>query len=227
MSARPYIIIKCAMSLDGYLDDISNDRLILSTTNDFDRVDEERAKCDAILVGAETIRKDNPRLMLRSDERMKNRVESGVLESPIKVTMTRSGNLSPDSKFFTHGNIPKLIYCKDSAYDRLSSNIGAMAEIIPINTTKHACHFMVEDLFIKGVRRLMIEGGGNILTEFLSLGLFDELQVSVAPFFVGEQNAARFVNAASFINNKNNRLVLESVEVIDDMALLTYKGGQK
>ena len=57
------------MSIDGYLDSVSVKRLPLSNDADFDRVDAVRATCDAILVGAGTIRNDNPRLLIRSRAR--------------------------------------------------------------------------------------------------------------------------------------------------------------
>ena len=62
MADRPYTLLSCGMSLDGYLDDATDQRLLLSNEADFDRVDEVRAGCDAILVGAATVRNDNPRL---------------------------------------------------------------------------------------------------------------------------------------------------------------------
>jgi len=67
------------MSLDGYLDDASSDRLILSSAADLDRVDELRAGSDAILIGAGTIRADNPRLLLRSPARREARGSSEML----------------------------------------------------------------------------------------------------------------------------------------------------
>src|SRR5438552_176240 len=63
---RPYVVLSCAMSVDGYLDDATDRRLILSNEADLDRVDGVRADSDAILVGANTIRRDNPRLLVRS-----------------------------------------------------------------------------------------------------------------------------------------------------------------
>jgi len=69
MSSRPYVVLSCAMSVDGYIDDASPERLHLSNDADFDRVDAERASCDAILVGANTIRRDNPRLLIRDPRR--------------------------------------------------------------------------------------------------------------------------------------------------------------
>ncbi len=56
----PYVLLSAAVSLDGYLDDTGSERLLLSSPADFDRVDEVRASVDAILVGAGTIRADNP-----------------------------------------------------------------------------------------------------------------------------------------------------------------------
>ena len=66
MSERPYTLLSCGMSMDGYLDNASNSRLLLSNDADFDRVDAVRAECDAILVGAGTVRNDDPRLMVRT-----------------------------------------------------------------------------------------------------------------------------------------------------------------
>lgn len=60
MADRPYTLLSCSMSIDGYIDDASDHRLLLSNDDDFDRVDAVRASCDAILVGAATIRVDDP-----------------------------------------------------------------------------------------------------------------------------------------------------------------------
>ena len=63
MPERPYTLLSCSVSLDGYLGD-QTPRLALSNEADFDRVDEVRASCDAIMVGAVTVRTDNPRLLV-------------------------------------------------------------------------------------------------------------------------------------------------------------------
>src|SRR5260370_42517416 len=66
---RPYVLLSCAMSLDGYTDDASAKPLRLSGDADIDRVDDVRASCDAILGGPRTIPADNPALLLRSQAR--------------------------------------------------------------------------------------------------------------------------------------------------------------
>src|SRR4029077_5059119 len=114
------------MSVDGYIDDTSSDRLLLSNDADFDRVDGQRALADALLVGATTIRHDTPRLLVRSADRRSARQERGLPVSPAKVTITGSGNLDPEASFFTAGgaDVCKLVYCASpavaAARDRLS-----------------------------------------------------------------------------------------------------------
>ena len=88
---RPYVILSCAMSLDGYLDSQAPQRLIMSNAEDLDRVDQLRADSDAIMVGASTVRRDNPRLLVRSEERRRQRLADGRSASPMKVTVTSSG----------------------------------------------------------------------------------------------------------------------------------------
>src|SRR3954470_23711299 len=92
---RPLVVLSCATSIDGYLDDTSPRRLVLSTAADLDRVDAVRAESDAILVGAGTSRADDPRLLVRSAERRAARLARGEPGTPAKVTLTRSGGLDP------------------------------------------------------------------------------------------------------------------------------------
>ena len=73
MSERPYTLLSCGMSIDGYLDSAAAERLVLSNEADLDRVDTVRADSDAILVGAETVRSDNPRLLVRAPSRRAER----------------------------------------------------------------------------------------------------------------------------------------------------------
>src|SRR5436309_2028586 len=111
MPDRPYTLLSCGISIDGYLDSATPRRLELSNDADFDRVDAVRASCDAILVGAATVRNDNPRLLVRSQTRRAERRTRGLPPSPIKVTVTERVQLDPCADFFTTGETDKLVYC--------------------------------------------------------------------------------------------------------------------
>jgi len=210
MKSIPYVLMKCAMSLDGYLDDTSEQRLLLSNEKDFDRVDAIRATCDAILVGANTIRKDNPRLLVRN-----------APSRLTKVTMTSSGNLDKTSNFFTAGESEKIVYTTFPLAKELSNRLSSVATVVGIGETV-ALRAVLEDLYKRGIRRLLIEGGSTINTQFLQAGLVDELQISIVGFFVGQKDAPRFVKEGRFPWSADNRMHLDSVQMLDDVAVLRY-----
>lgn len=216
-----YVIHKCAMSLDGCIDDTSSERLILSNALDLDRLDGVRAQCDAILVGAETIRRDNPGLLVRSEKRQRERLERGWPEQPIKVTLTRSGRLEPNANFFTQGTGAKLVYCPAGLEARLRDRLGQAAEVVGLESLD--VNRMLADVQQRGVTRLLLEGGSTLATQFHAADLVDELQLSVAPFFVGEASAPHFVQPARFVHDKKNPLRLVKIEQLDDVAVLTYR----
>jgi 5-amino-6-(5-phosphoribosylamino)uracil reductase len=221
MSDRPYIVLSCAVSIDGYLNAATPRRLMLSNDADFDRVDAVRAASDAILVGATTVRRDNPRLLVRSADRRAERVARGQPPSPIKVTVTRGGQLDDRAAFFTEGDIEKIVYCAGPAAGEMAARLGRIATVVDAGDPVDLEH-LTKDLYARGVNRLMVEGGGTIHTQFLAAGLADELHLVVAPFFVGDSLARRFVGDGGFPWNEHNKATLAEVRQIGDVVLLRY-----
>lgn len=193
---RPYVLLSCAVSADGYLDDAAPERLILSGPADLDRVDEVRAGCDAILVGAGTIRRDNPRLRVRDQARRAARVARGLPEQPLRVVLTGSGDLDPAAEFFAHPS-PHLVY-REIALAALLDDLGA-----------------------RGVSRLMVEGGATVLGEFLASDLASELHLAVAPFFVADPRAPRL----DLPSAPAERMTLAGVRRLDDLVVARYLLG--
>jgi 5-amino-6-(5-phosphoribosylamino)uracil reductase len=218
---RPYILLSCGMSIDGYLNGATAKRLLLSNDADFDRVDAVRAGCDAILVGAATVRRDNPRLLVRSQARRDDREARGLPPSPVKVTVTAGALLDPCADFFTTGDSEKIVYCASAAVAAATERLGDVATVIdggePVDLNR-----LTEDLYARGVGRLMVEGGGSMHTQFLTAGLADELHLVVAPFFIGDSRARRFVDDGRFPWNPDRRATLAEVRQIGDVVLLRY-----
>ncbi|HYN93989.1 MAG TPA: dihydrofolate reductase family protein [Pilimelia sp.] len=221
MADRPYVLLSCGMSIDGYLDDATKERLLLSNAADFDRVDAVRARYDAILVGARTIRRDNPRLLVRSPARRDERVARGLPASPVKVTVTASGELDPAGAFFATGDGDKLVYCASSAVAGARRRLGHLATVVdggePVEVRR-----LATDLHARGVGRLMVEGGGTVHTQFLTANLVDELHLVIAPLFVGDSRAPRFVRDGGFPWGPDRRAALAEVRQIGDVVLLRY-----
>jgi riboflavin-specific deaminase-like protein len=221
MPERPYTLLSCGMSIDGYIDSAADERLVLSNDADLDRVDAVRADSDAILVGATTLRKDNPRLLVRASSRRDERIARGLSPTPIKVTVTSRAEFDPSAAFFVTGDTEKLVYCRTDAVAEARCRLGSVATIVDGGRPIEMCRIS-EDLHARGVRRLMVEGGGKVLTQFLTAGLADELHLVVAPLFVGDSRAQRFVGDGSFPWNPGRRAELAEVHRLGDVVLLRY-----
>ncbi|MDX3538074.1 dihydrofolate reductase family protein [Streptomyces sp. MB09-01] len=220
MTARPYVLLSAATSVDGYLDDTNSDRLLLSNTADFDRVDEVRASVDAILIGATTMRKDNPRLLVNSEERRAKRIAEGRPEYPLKVTVTASGNLDADLKFWHHGG-QKLVFTVDSAVDKVKVTLGELADVVSVGADLD-WGLVLDELGRRGIGRLMVEGGGTIHTQLMSQDLADELHLVVAPLLVGQADAPKFLGTAAYPGGSTARMQLLEARAIGDVVFLRY-----
>jgi 5-amino-6-(5-phosphoribosylamino)uracil reductase len=221
--SRPYVLLSAAMSADGYIDDASPRRLVLSGPEDLDRVDGVRASCDAIMVGAGTIRADNPRLLIRSAARRAGRRGRGLPENPAKVTITSSGDLDPDALFFAADGTAKLAYAPAATAGPLRDRLGDRASVISL-TRGTGLADVLADLAGRGIGRLMIEGGASVLRQALAEGLADELQLAVAPVFVADPDAPRLLAGGRELPG---RMRLTGVEQAGDVAVLRYlPGGQ-
>jgi len=219
--SRPYLLLSCATSADGYLDDASPRRLILSGPADLDRVDEVRAGCDAILVGAQTIRTDDPRLLIRDPRRRARRAARGLPPHPARVTLTATGDLDPAARFFAPGAL-RLVYCATPALARARTRLEDSAVLIDAGDPL-SLDFMLTDLAERAGPRALVEGGARVLGDFLAAGLADELHLAVAPFFVADPAAPRF--SLPRPDNTTSPMTLAGVSRFGEVALLRYLLG--
>lgn len=222
---RPHVLLSVATSIDGYIDDASPSRLLLSNAEDFDRVDQVRAESDAILIGAGTIRADNPRLLVNSAERRAKRIAAGKPEHPLKVTVSASGDLGPELKFWNHGG-EKVAYTTDVAEGKLRKRLLGLADVVSLGSGVDL-GALLDDLGRRGIERLMVEGGGTIHTAFLSQGLADEIHLAMAPLIVGDAAAPRFLGPARYPWETSRRMRLAEARTIGDVVLMRYLPKQE
>jgi 5-amino-6-(5-phosphoribosylamino)uracil reductase len=211
MTRRMSITVSVAATIDGYIDDRGAARLVLSSAEDLDDMRAARAQCAAVLVGAGTVRRDDPSL----------RAPSGMT-APMRVTLTRSGNLDPSARLFD-ASAPTVVFTVPDAAQALRSLLGDRADVraLPELTPQS----IVAALEALGVSSLFIEGGTQVLTAFLAGGTFDRLRLAIAPFFAGSSGAARIVDGVDFADASTHRLVLKGVRALGDTAVLEYERG--
>lgn len=218
---RPYVLLSVAQSLDGYIDDPSPERLVLSSAEDLNRVDEVRAGYDAIMVGAVTLRRDNPRLRVKSAERRAERKARGLPEELLRVIVTRSGKLGRDLRVWTAAG-EKIVYCPDAAGAALRETLEGLAVIVGLGDEVDFAA-LLDDLGARGVGRLMVEGGEQVHTQFLAADLADELQVTIGGFFVADPAAPRFVMPGVRLpQSAARRMRLAEVSRAGETAVLRY-----
>ncbi|QKW08929.1 dihydrofolate reductase family protein [Streptomyces sp. NA04227] len=217
---RPYVLLSAAVSVDGRLDDTARERLVLSNRRDLDRIDGERAAADAILVGARTLRRDNPRLLVTSPELRAGRVALGRTEHPLKVTVSGSAELDPGLRFW-HSGGEKLVFTVDGALPRACRDLSPLAGVVSTGPTLD-WGYLLDHLGRHGVERLLVEGGGTVHTQLLAQNLADELHLVVAPLLVGEDQAPSFLRPARYPGGPTARMKLLEARPIDDVVLLRY-----
>ena len=111
------------------------------------------------------------------------------------MVLTRSGELGPARQLFTVGGAERLVYCATPGLAAARARLAAVATVLDAGPTGELTGVLA-DLAGRGVRRLLVEGGSAVLAGFLAAGLADELQLAVAPVFVGDPRAPRFLGVA-------------------------------
>ena len=209
MAERPYTVLSVAVSLDGCIDGTGPDRLVLSDEADLARVATVRAGVDAILVGAGTVRRDDPALVVPGSR------------APVKVVVSGRGDLDPASRFFRTGDGEKVVYCARTATAGAERRVGHLATVVGAGERLDVGEVSA-DLFRRGVRRLLVEGGASIQAQFLRADLVDELHLAVAPVFVGDSGAPRFAGPGTYPWRPGRRATLVEVRQVGDIGLLRY-----
>lgn len=172
------ITLSVATSADSYMDDMTAQRLVLSTPEDWDEVYRLRAEHNAILVGGETLRRDDPSLGIKGE---------GV--EPMRVIVSGVGEITPQMKIFNKGRGSILIF---SCIER--PELSGLADVVVAERVDVA--LIVTELERRGVESLFVEGGAQILRMFLASGEVDRLRVAVNPnITVNDSSAPHFEGA--------------------------------
>lgn len=213
-----WVHLSVCMSLDGHIDSDCGRRLILSSEEDCHDMHAVRAACDAILVGAATVRRDQPRLTIRYPELVEARRARGQPDHPTKVVVTFSGDLDPDSAFFHQGG-PVIVLCEEETLPATRARLGKVATVVGLAAADGVAGILAR-LEGLGINRLMVEGGCQVLTQFLAAGSFHRLRVAVAPFLLGRAGAPRLAGPAFYPHGPDNRLRILSTRTLGNVAVI-------
>jgi diaminohydroxyphosphoribosylaminopyrimidine deaminase/5-amino-6-(5-phosphoribosylamino)uracil reductase len=159
---EPWVILKLAMTLDGYL--VVPGRRWVTGGPARAEVQKLRSECDAILVGAETVRKDNPQLTVRKVFRHSAECRNVGGEQPWRVVVTRSGKLPKGANLFRDRYKDRTLVYRKKKWSKV-----------------------FKDLHRRGVSRLLVEGGAEVAGGLIQAGKVNEVVIYLAPILVGDR----------------------------------------
>jgi len=212
--SKPYVILSAAISVDGKIATRTGDSK-LSSKQDSMRLHKLRSKVDAILVGKNTVLRDNPLLTVRYT-RGKN---------PIRIVLDSKGTISKKSKILqTSNKIPTIIAVSKritkSNFDKLQK---FPVEVIISGENSVNIRLLLKKLSDKKIKTILVEGGGTVNWEFIKQNLFDELIITISPFLIGGNDAISFVHGRGFKNISNSpNLRLKLIKRLKNHLVLNY-----
>lgn len=226
-----------AMTADGKVDTVERQGARISGRADSARVDRLRAEADAVMVGARTLRSEDPSLRVRDPALVAAREQAGRPSQPAKVgvasRLTRAGDpvLRQGGDFLGQGEA-QVIVCTTTRTDAQTSDwlsergvalVVAGDDVVDLPAALAA-------LRARGIERLMVEGGGTLVAALVADGLVDELQLAVAPLLFGGETAPTPVAGPGWTSAAAPRLELADVATsADGDVVLRYllRGGDR
>jgi diaminohydroxyphosphoribosylaminopyrimidine deaminase/5-amino-6-(5-phosphoribosylamino)uracil reductase len=199
-TGRPFVILKYAMTLDGKIATRTGHSRWVSGEESRLETHRLRDESDAILVGADTVIKDNPVLTTRlPDTEIDGRGYSS--HNPLRVVLDSSGRIPLSAGVLANQpEIPTLLVTTDQiSYQKLSEfeNLGVEVLVLPqAGNKKVSLPHLLDELGRRGLHQLMVEGGGQVHASFIEQKLADKAWAFIAPKFVGGTNAPNPVSGA-------------------------------
>ncbi len=205
---RPHIIVNCAMTADGKITSIARRQVRISSPEDMERVKALRAGSDAILVGVGTVLADDPHLTVKSLPEEKN---------PLRIVLDSQGRTPDDAKVLSGGE-PTLIATAEKC-----TKTWKGAQVLRCGERQVDLHCLMSELERRGIKRLMVEGGGETIWSFFKNDLVDEYRVFVGSLVLGGVDAPTPCEGQGFLEGNAIRLRLTSMTTLGEGAVLCYE----
>jgi len=225
---RPYVIVNLAMSADGKISTRERRQVKISGPCDFSRVDNLKAGCDAVMVGIGTVLADDPSLTVKSPELIAEREERGLFSHPVRIVVDSMARTPLSAAILHRGEGRRIVACCRKANQERRQALGEIAEVIVAGEEEVDLPALMEALFRRGIARVMVEGGGTLISALFSAGLVDEYITFIGNMVIGGKSAPTPADGEGFIREDEfPRLTLFSVERMDQGVLLHWMVERK
>jgi len=212
-NCKSMIVLSAAMTLDGKIGQ-RNNKVVLSSKSDKIRVHKLRSKFDAILVGKNTVEQDDPLLTVRHAKG----------KNPIRIILDSHGTIKNTSKIIkTAKNIPTIIVTSQLVSKRNFSRLKNLPlDVIVCGKNQVDVRKLVPILCKKGIKKILVEGGGTLNLSFLKNNLINEIIVTIAPFVLGSENSVNLFEGILKPTKNLSSFKLKKVQKNTNEIVLNY-----
>jgi len=215
VSFRPHVIFSAAITLDGKLATRTGDSK-LSSKADKIRVHKLRSKVDAILVGKNTAKIDDPLLSVRNIKK----------NNPVRIILDSNATIRASSRILkTCSKIPTIIAVSKSAQKKNLQRLEKFpVQVIICGKYTVNVKKLLGILKKKGIKNILVEGGGTTNWTFVKENLVDEAIITITPYLVGGMHATTLVDGDGFSTiAKSIKLKLKNVTKTKNEVVLHYE----
>ena len=217
-----HVVVNAAISADGKLSSRRREQIAISGPEDFDRVDALRAENDAVMVGIGTVLADDPHLTLDDATRIADRREGGDPPHPARVIADSRARTPPNARILDDAATTYVLVGDRAPTERMESLTGRGAEVVAAGEERVDLDEAFTALESRGLERLMVEGGGELVFSLFEAGLVDELSTFIGPTVIGGRGAPTLADGEGFIEGFPD-LELSSVERMDGGVVLHWR----
>jgi riboflavin-specific deaminase-like protein len=222
---RPFVYVNMAMTLDGRVVTGSPKAGFLLSGSEGDRrgMSELRARADAVMIGAGTLRAENPVLQVRYEDLKERRKAQGQPDQPRPIVVTRSGHLDPNARLLQDPGA--MILTTEEGKRALSSSVPSHVEVWAVGKSEVNLEEAVRLLHETGIEYLLVEGGPQVTHSFVAAGLMDEFFITMAPFLKAGEDVPTLLEGPAFSYDSLPRLTLLSITEDGGELYLRYGRG--
>jgi riboflavin-specific deaminase-like protein len=221
MTERPYVTVNMATSLDGRISTRRRENVTLGTRYDRHLMDVLRARSDAVIVGAGTVRHDGFPVLVRDPDLRRRRSRKRPTH-PVNVILSRALDMPVARGIFEHPDTEKLVITTRLAPAARVKRFGRLAEVVVLPRRTLPAAVVLQKLHERGFRKVLVEGGGELHFAFARDGCVDEIYVTVTPHLIGGP-APSLLDGPGFLWKDHPLLELVSSRRAGDEVFLRYR----
>jgi diaminohydroxyphosphoribosylaminopyrimidine deaminase/5-amino-6-(5-phosphoribosylamino)uracil reductase len=207
-TGMPFVILKTAMSLDGKIATRSGDSRWVTGKLARNHVHKIRNQVDAILVGTETVLKDDPRLTCR--------LETGSVKHPVRIILDRRNRIPLTAKVFKNSRSQKVVYVTgpDISSHRLKTLVSKKVEVLNGKLFKNGFDIkhLLKELANRDMNSILIEGGAELNASVVKAGMVDRVVAFISPKLIGGTQAPGFLGGQG-VMKVNDAMKLKDIDV--------------